>query len=285
MVRPRGHGHLAADMAALRGAGADIVVCALPDAERAELGLADEPRLAEAAGLRFVALPIPDFTVPSIPVVLAALRGLAAELWTGAHVVAHCRCAIGRPSLIAVSLMILEGIAPDAAWAAMERARATRCLTPRSSTRGRWSSSASSLRRTAPRPGPRGRAAGTSIPGGPSASVGPVVADLVTAVGRGAPGVSRRYRRRARRFGPPRAAGHRPAARCSVARSGRPQGRSLGRQAAESSEPWGARPTTSAAVPNPDGRGQRSGRDDRRDDQDGDRGGAGVTGAVPRPPG
>ncbi|MFJ1610731.1 tyrosine protein phosphatase [Streptomyces sp. NPDC088253] len=126
MVRPRGHGLLAADMAALRGSGADILVCALPDAERAELGLTDEPRLAEAAGLRFVALPIPDFTVPSIPVVLPALRELAAELRAGAHVVAHCRCAIGRSSLIAVSLMILLDIAPEAAWAAMERARGTR---------------------------------------------------------------------------------------------------------------------------------------------------------------
>ncbi|MEU3246300.1 MULTISPECIES: phosphatase domain-containing putative toxin [unclassified Streptomyces] len=126
MVRPRGHGLLAADMAALRGAGADILVCALPDAERAELGLTDEPRLAVAAGLRFVALPIPDFTVPSIPVVLPALRELAAELRAGAHVVAHCRCAIGRSSLIAVSLMILLDIAPEAAWTAMERARGTR---------------------------------------------------------------------------------------------------------------------------------------------------------------
>ncbi|MFG2555516.1 tyrosine protein phosphatase [Streptomyces sp. NPDC048581] len=126
MVRPRGYGLLAADMAALRGAGADILVCALPDAERAELGLTDEPRLAEAAGLRFVALPVPDFTVPSIPVVLPALRELAAELRAGAHVVAHCRCAIGRSSLIAVSLMILLDIAPEAAWTAMERARGTR---------------------------------------------------------------------------------------------------------------------------------------------------------------
>lgn len=126
MVRPRGHGHLAGDMAALRDAGADIVVCALPDVERAELGLADEPRLAEAAGLRFVALPIPDFTVPSIPVVLPLLRELAGELRAGAHVVVHCRCAIGRSSLIAVSLMLLEGMEPETAWAAMARARRAR---------------------------------------------------------------------------------------------------------------------------------------------------------------
>ncbi|MGQ4487336.1 tyrosine protein phosphatase [Streptomyces sp. 372A] len=125
MAQPRGHEFLATDMKALRGAGVGILVCALPDAERAELGLTDEARLAEAAGLRFVALPIPDFTVPSIPLVLPALRELAAELRAGAHVVAHCRCAIGRSSLIAVSLMILLDIAPEAAWAAMERARGT----------------------------------------------------------------------------------------------------------------------------------------------------------------
>ncbi|MFI9047433.1 tyrosine protein phosphatase [Streptomyces sp. NPDC053427] len=126
MARPRGHGHLAGDMAALRGAGADVVVSALPAAERAQLGLADEPQLAETAGLRFVALPIPDFTVPSIPAVLPVLRDLAEELRAGAHVVAHCRCAIGRSSLIAVSLMILEGITPETAWTAMERARGAR---------------------------------------------------------------------------------------------------------------------------------------------------------------
>ncbi|MEV7342312.1 tyrosine protein phosphatase [Streptomyces sp. NPDC093544] len=123
MVRPHGHANLAADMAALRGVGADILVCALPDAERAELGLTDEPGLAEAAGLRFIPLPIPDFTVPPIPVVLPVLRELAADLRAGAHVVAHCRCAIGRSSLIAVSLLILDGITPEAAWVSMERAR------------------------------------------------------------------------------------------------------------------------------------------------------------------
>ncbi|MFI9150390.1 hypothetical protein [Streptomyces sp. NPDC053367] len=48
--RPRGHEHLADDVAALRADGTGIVVCALPDAERTELGLADEHRLAGAAG-------------------------------------------------------------------------------------------------------------------------------------------------------------------------------------------------------------------------------------------
>ncbi|MEV5122390.1 tyrosine protein phosphatase [Streptomyces decoyicus] len=123
MARPRGHGHLAADMAALRGVGTDILVCALPDAERAALGIADEPCLAREAGLRFVPLPIPDLTVPPVPAVLPVLEELAEALRAGAHIVAHCRCAIGRSSLIAVSVLILNGTAPEAAWASMERAR------------------------------------------------------------------------------------------------------------------------------------------------------------------
>ncbi|MET8392803.1 tyrosine protein phosphatase [Streptomyces anthocyanicus] len=126
MARPRGGAHLAGDMAALRDAGVDVVVCALPEAERADLGLTDEPRLAEAAGLRFVALPVPDFTVPSVPAVLPPLRELTEGCRTGAHVVAHCRRGIGRSSLIAVCLMMLEGSAPEPAWAAVRRARRAR---------------------------------------------------------------------------------------------------------------------------------------------------------------
>ncbi|MFF7341861.1 tyrosine protein phosphatase [Streptomyces sp. NPDC008163] len=126
MARPRGREQLAADMAALRGSGADILVCALPDSERAELGLADEPRLARAAGLQFVSLPIPDLTVPPMSVVLPVLRSLTESLRAGAHVVAHCRCGIGRSSLIAVALLILDGTTPEVAWASMERARGAR---------------------------------------------------------------------------------------------------------------------------------------------------------------
>jgi protein-tyrosine phosphatase len=126
MARPRGRPHLAADLAALRGVGTDILVCALPETERAELGLAHEPHLAEAAGLRFVPLPIPDLTVPPLPVVLPVLRSLAEDLRAGAHIVAHCRCAIGRSSLIAVSVLVLAGTTPDVAWTAMTGARGTR---------------------------------------------------------------------------------------------------------------------------------------------------------------
>ncbi|WP_431682847.1 protein-tyrosine phosphatase family protein [Kitasatospora sp. KL5] len=123
MARPRGHDWLADEMAALAAAGADVLVSALTEDEVDELGLAAEPRLAAAAGLEFVPLPIPDRTVPTPSAVLPALHRLAARLREGAHVVVHCRAGIGRSSLLAAALLVLDGTAPDTAWERIERAR------------------------------------------------------------------------------------------------------------------------------------------------------------------
>ncbi|MCX4751324.1 tyrosine protein phosphatase [Kitasatospora sp. NBC_01287] len=123
MARPRGDDWLEDEMSALRAHGVDILVCALTRPELDELGLTDEPRAAVAAGLRFVATPIPDRTVPDLPTVLPTLRALAEELRGGAHIVTHCRAGIGRSSLLAVALLILGGVDPDTAWSELERAR------------------------------------------------------------------------------------------------------------------------------------------------------------------
>ncbi|MEV7176617.1 tyrosine protein phosphatase [Kitasatospora sp. NPDC093679] len=123
MARPRGHDWLPDEMAALAAAGADVLVCALTADEREELGLTAEPELATAAGLEYVALPIPDRTVPDPAAVLPALHRLTARLRYGAHVVTHCRAGIGRSSLLAVSLLVLGDTPPGTAWAAVERAR------------------------------------------------------------------------------------------------------------------------------------------------------------------
>ncbi|MET9616828.1 phosphatase domain-containing putative toxin [Kitasatospora indigofera] len=103
MARPRGNDWLDDEMAALKDCGVDILVCALTGPELDELGLTDEPRAAAAAGLRFVATPIPDRTVPDLAAILPTLRGLAAQLRDGAHVVTHCRAGIGRSSLVAAA--------------------------------------------------------------------------------------------------------------------------------------------------------------------------------------
>jgi protein-tyrosine phosphatase len=111
------------DLPTLRAAGVDILVCALTDEDFADAGLTDEPRAAIAAGLEFVHLPIPDWTVPDREQILPTLRDLAARLDAGAGIVAHCWAGIGRSSLLAASIMVLRGLEPDDAWARISKAR------------------------------------------------------------------------------------------------------------------------------------------------------------------
>jgi protein-tyrosine phosphatase len=107
MAKPRGGDWLDDELRALRRAGVDVLVCALPDPERHEVGLAGEPEAAERAGLEFVAIPIADRSVPDLDAVLPRLRELVGRLGAGGHVVAHCRFGIGRASLLAGALLVL----------------------------------------------------------------------------------------------------------------------------------------------------------------------------------
>ncbi|MEU0698745.1 tyrosine protein phosphatase [Streptomyces niveus] len=123
MAKPRGMDWLADEMNALSTAGVDILVCALTRPELEELGLAAEEQTAATAGLQFIAIPISDRTVPDLATVLPTLRNLAERLREGAHVVTHCRFGIGRASLLAAALLILNGVDPETAWSKLQQAR------------------------------------------------------------------------------------------------------------------------------------------------------------------
>ncbi|MFD8597852.1 tyrosine protein phosphatase [Kitasatospora sp. NPDC059646] len=123
MARPRGGDWLADELAALAAAGVTDLVSALTPSECAELALADEPELAVAAGLRFHSLPIPDRTVPAHAQVRPALDALTGRLRSGGHLVFHCRAGIGRSSLLAAAVLILDGVDGDSAWDRIARAR------------------------------------------------------------------------------------------------------------------------------------------------------------------
>lgn len=69
MARPRGDDWLDDELRALRCAGVDVLVCALPDPELQEVGLAGEGTAAGRAGLEFVAIPIRDRSVPDLDTV------------------------------------------------------------------------------------------------------------------------------------------------------------------------------------------------------------------------
>ncbi|MEW2490850.1 hypothetical protein [Streptomyces sp. NPDC048411] len=60
---------------------------------------------------------------PDLTTILPTLHRLAEQLHDGAHVVTHCRAGIGRSSLLAAALLILNGVDPETAWNQIERAR------------------------------------------------------------------------------------------------------------------------------------------------------------------
>jgi protein-tyrosine phosphatase len=123
MAKPRGDDWLHDELWALRRGGVHVLVCALPDPELHEVGLAGEAAAARRAGLEFVAIPIVDRSVPDVDTVLPLLRELVERLGAGEHVVTHCRFGIGRASLLAAALLVLEGVDPEEAWRRLAHAR------------------------------------------------------------------------------------------------------------------------------------------------------------------
>ena len=115
-----GHPYSLEHIARLADAGVDVIVCALTETELAELDLTDEPQEARDAGIAFHWLPIPDFGIPDTP---PRLDDVLADMRAGRHVLVHCWGGIGRSSLLAGALLVLDGASPEAAWQAIAEAR------------------------------------------------------------------------------------------------------------------------------------------------------------------
>lgn len=123
MARPPGGDDLPGALAALAAEGATMLVSLLTDTEMDALGLEDEPGAAARAGLTFRRLPTPDFGVPERAAAETVAGDIVAGLADGAGVVVHCRGGVGRSSLLAALVLVLEGDAPDVAWARLADAR------------------------------------------------------------------------------------------------------------------------------------------------------------------
>jgi protein-tyrosine phosphatase len=111
------------DLARLRELGVTVLVSALTEVEQDAYGLAAEPERARAAGLEFVALPVPDFGVPDPDAARPVLAELRQRLAGGGHVLVHCLGGIGRSSTLAAGILVLEGVDPSAAFDAITEAR------------------------------------------------------------------------------------------------------------------------------------------------------------------
>lgn len=124
VARPRPDECLADDLAALKRGGIDVLVSFLSDEENAELGLIEEHRLAEQAGLHFISYVIPDRQVPGdIRGFRELVSRLAEQVRAGQRIGAHCRGCIGRSTVLIASLMIALGSDGEAALRKIERAR------------------------------------------------------------------------------------------------------------------------------------------------------------------
>ncbi|HEX3661328.1 MAG TPA: hypothetical protein VHU89_07840 [Acidobacteriaceae bacterium] len=124
VLRPSGGRGLAADLQVVRDQGVHVLVSLLTAEDNEDLGLADEGKIAEQLGIRFISFPITDRNTPAD---LASFRRLVRELRdrvrAGLRVGAHCRGCIGRATVLLASVMIALGWDAEAALRVIEKAR------------------------------------------------------------------------------------------------------------------------------------------------------------------
>ena len=137
VLRPQGDERLKDEMLRIKHAGIQTLVSLLEPNEAENLGLAEEGKLAEEAGLRFLNFPIPDTKVPhDVAHFRSFISGLVERLREGESVGVHCRGCIGRSTITAACVLIHMGIKPMDALVAVEAARG--CAVPDNSEQLDW---------------------------------------------------------------------------------------------------------------------------------------------------
>ena len=110
-LRPRGHEHLDADVAAWRVAGIDLVASCLERHEEVSLGLEREHDACRAAGIEFLAAPVRDRSVhDSIEAMLPNVELLADRFLAGRSLALHCWASLGRSPTLAACTLVRVGV-------------------------------------------------------------------------------------------------------------------------------------------------------------------------------
>lgn len=122
--RPRPAPCSADDIRRWSDAGINTVVSLLRDDEQRELGLADEGIRCHEVGIAFARIPVDDRGLPDsgIDFVQRCLRLHELRAF-GATIAVHCRASIGRATLMAVALLVLDGLSPQEALSHVAHAR------------------------------------------------------------------------------------------------------------------------------------------------------------------
>lgn len=125
--RDRGR-DLGADLEQLRALGADRLVCLVTESELDWAGVPDIGPRAEAAGLVYRWLPIPDQGTPGAVEASELVRWCREATGRGESVVLTCMGGLGRSGTLAACVLVDAGLTPDASIAAVRDARGPRAL-------------------------------------------------------------------------------------------------------------------------------------------------------------
>ena len=137
LARPRGGDWLEDEVRSWKNAGVNILVSALTPDEILELDLENEKSLCRTNGIEFVSFPIEDRQVPPL---LKSTRALAMaleqDLLAGKSVAIHCRQGVGRSSVLAACVLVLEGVDSETAFDSISRDRG--CPVPDTPEQRQW---------------------------------------------------------------------------------------------------------------------------------------------------
>ncbi|HKE59718.1 MAG TPA: dual specificity protein phosphatase family protein [Pyrinomonadaceae bacterium] len=137
MPRLAGGEWLEDDVRWLKESGVDVVVSLLESAEIAAFDLGWEKEACLAQGISFRSFPITDRSVPSsVRETLNFVHDLSDLLQGGHNVAIHCLAGIGRSTIIAACVLLLNGMSIDDALSRIERARG--CRVPDTPEQREW---------------------------------------------------------------------------------------------------------------------------------------------------
>jgi protein-tyrosine phosphatase len=120
--------NLKADLARLRAEGVDRLLCLSTDAELDWAGVPELGSRAEAFGLNYRWLPVPDQGTCTLSEAGDVVGWCRDGLERGESVVVTCMGGLGRSGTIAACTLVDVGISPTAAIASVRAARGPRAI-------------------------------------------------------------------------------------------------------------------------------------------------------------
>src|SRR5262245_20513522 len=137
MPRPAGGDWLEEGVRWVEESGLEGVVSLLESSELGGLELGYEKEACLAQGLSFLSFPITDRSVPlSKQETLVFAQSLSDLLHSGRNVAIHCLAGIGRSTIIAACVLLLNGLTIDDALVRIARARG--CRVPDTPEQRKW---------------------------------------------------------------------------------------------------------------------------------------------------